>query len=139
MKKVLNTNVFRGHLFVPGLKQAPNVPLTGPLYVTGHCQSRRPLLTASLQAIEVGLSQDAVDVVVRDAVLAQGGGWIFWLGKDSRAAGSLGNMKSSLVSGLNGGAGPYHLLWTADPTAVTAGRLSRKKEVETSWFERQRL
>lgn len=71
----------------------------------------------------MGLSQDAVDVVVRDAVLDQGGGWIFCLGGDGRAAGSLGNRKSSLVSGLNGGTGPDHLLWTAYATAVTAGRL----------------
>lgn len=76
----------------------------------------------------MGLSQDAVDVVVGDVVLAQGDDRIFSVGGGDGAAGSLGNMESSLVTALNAGAGRSHPLWTANPTAVTAGRLSRETQ-----------
>lgn len=44
------------------------------------------------------------------------------------AAGSLGNVESSLVAALNAGAGRSQPLWTANPAAVTAGRLLGRKE-----------
>lgn len=77
----------------------------------------------------MGLPQDTVDVIVRDAV-AQGNGRLFCcVGGSNGATGSLGNMDSSLVSLLDAGTGTCHALRTANPTAVTAGRLLRGEKM----------
>lgn len=61
--------------------------------------------------------------------MAQGNGRLFCcVGGSNRAAWSLGNMDSSLVSLLDAGTGTCHALRTANPTAVTAGRLLGEKK-----------
>lgn len=67
--------------------------------------------------------------------MAQGNGRLFCcVGGSNGAAGSLGNMESSLVSLLDAGTGSCHALRTANPTAVTAGRLLGKKRFENKGF-----
>lgn len=77
----------------------------------------------------MGLPQDTVDVIIRD-VVAQGNGRLFC--SNSGAAGSLGNRESSLVGLLDAGTGTCHAVRTANPTAVTAGRLLGKKDLRVS-------
>jgi len=76
----------------------------------------------------VGLLQDTVDVIIGD-VVAQGNGRLFC---NSGAAGGLGNRESSLVGLLGAGTGTCHAVRTANPTAVTAGRLLGKNDLRVS-------
>lgn len=82
----------------------------------------------SFQAVKVGFSKDAVDMMVEVISFAQWEGSL--LPKLPRGAGAteiLLDTLSILLYRLVEGAGTHLLLWIANATAVTTGRLEEKR------------